>query len=49
LYLSHTKINGIYLIRMIIAQTNVEQRHIDKAWAEICQAVIYLNTTDLSK
>ena len=49
LYLSHTKINGIYLIRMIIAQTNVEQRHIDKAWAEICQAVIYLDTTDLSK
>jgi aromatic-L-amino-acid decarboxylase len=37
LYLSHTKINGVYLIRMIIAQTNVEQRHIDTAWEEICR------------
>lgn len=44
LYLSHTKVNGVYFIRMIIGQTNVEQRHVDKAWTEICRAVANLNT-----
>ena len=31
-YLTHTKINGQYTIRMAIGQTYVQQHHIDKAW-----------------
>lgn len=31
-YLTHTKINGRYTLRMVIGQTYVQQRHIDKAW-----------------
>lgn len=31
-YLSHTKLNGRYTIRMSIAQTNVEERHVEQAW-----------------
>ncbi len=29
-YLTHTKLNEKYAIRLVIAQTNVEQKHIDK-------------------
>jgi len=32
-YLSHTKLDGRYALRMAIAQTNVQQRHVDDAWA----------------
>lgn len=31
-YMTHTKVDGKYAIRMVIAQTNVEQRHVDEAW-----------------
>jgi aromatic-L-amino-acid decarboxylase len=31
-FVTHTKINGRYVIRMVVAQTNVEQRHVDEAW-----------------
>ncbi len=40
LYLSHTKIKGKYTLRMVIGQTNVEERHVLKAWEiirEECQ------------
>ena len=37
MYLSHTKINGVYFIRIIIAQTNVTREHIDNTWLEICR------------
>ncbi len=32
IYLTHTKIGEIYTIRMVIGQTNVDQRHIEEAW-----------------
>lgn len=32
LYMTHTKVNGIYTLRMVIGQTNVEERHIEKSW-----------------
>ncbi|MFT4832936.1 MAG: aromatic-L-amino-acid decarboxylase [Psychroserpens sp.] len=35
LYLTHTKINGIYTLRMSIGQTNVAQSHVEKAWKSI--------------
>jgi len=31
-FLSHTKVHGKYCLRMVIAQTYVEKRHVDKAW-----------------
>ncbi|NTW25584.1 MAG: aminotransferase class V-fold PLP-dependent enzyme [Lentimicrobium sp.] len=31
-YLTHTKLNGIYTLRMVIAQTHVEFTHVKKAW-----------------
>lgn len=31
-YLTHTKINDQYTIRMVIGQTYVQQHHVDKAW-----------------
>ena len=31
-YLTHTKINGKYALRLVIGQTYVEQRHVDKTW-----------------
>lgn len=34
-YLTHTKVNGWYTLRMVIAQTNVEQRHVEATWAFI--------------
>jgi len=35
LYLTHTKLNGRVVLRMSIAQTNTEQRHVEKAWRRI--------------
>ena len=31
-YITHTKLNGKYTLRMCIGQTNVAQRHIDAFW-----------------
>lgn len=31
-YLTHTKINGKYALRLVIGQTYVEQKHVDKTW-----------------
>lgn len=31
-YLTHTRLDGQFVLRMVIAQTNVEQRHVDQAW-----------------
>ncbi len=35
LYLTHTKVNGCAILRMVVAQTEVEQRHVEEAWAQI--------------
>lgn len=32
MYLTHTKIKGKYTLRMVIGQTYVQQKHVDKAW-----------------
>jgi aromatic-L-amino-acid/L-tryptophan decarboxylase len=31
-YLTHTKLNGAYTLRMVIAQTYVQERHVHAAW-----------------
>jgi aromatic-L-amino-acid decarboxylase len=35
LYLTHTKLKGMYTLRMVIAQTNVKNHHVEKAWSII--------------
>ncbi|MBE0638703.1 MAG: aspartate aminotransferase family protein [Bacteroidales bacterium] len=37
-FLTHTKLNGKYTIRLVVGQTNTELRHIEKAWAQIKRA-----------
>lgn len=37
LFLSHTKINGKYILRMVIGQTYVEQHHVQKALSTILE------------
>lgn len=32
IFLTHTKIRGVYTLRIVIGQTNVEQRHVEAAW-----------------
>lgn len=32
IYLTHTKLNGKYTLRMVVAQTYVELRHVENAW-----------------
>ncbi|MDR8394015.1 aminotransferase class I/II-fold pyridoxal phosphate-dependent enzyme [Aliifodinibius sp. S!AR15-10] len=32
LFITHTKLDNKYTLRMVIGNTNVEQRHVDKAW-----------------
>jgi aromatic-L-amino-acid decarboxylase len=42
LYLSHTKLNDQYVIRMCIAQTHTEERHVRTAWQKIQQTATAL-------
>lgn len=35
IFLTHTRLGGKYTIRIVIGNTNVEQRHVDEAWALI--------------
>lgn len=35
IYLSHTKLGGMYTLRMVIGQTNVNETHLEKAWKTI--------------
>jgi aromatic-L-amino-acid decarboxylase len=38
LYLTHTKLDGRYTLRMSIGQSQTEQRHVAAAWEQICAA-----------
>jgi len=40
IYLTHTKVNGIYTLRMAIGQINVDQKHIEKAWELITSRAV---------
>jgi aromatic-L-amino-acid decarboxylase len=35
MYLTHTKLNGIYTLRLVIGQTYQEKRHVEQAWLRI--------------
>jgi aromatic-L-amino-acid/L-tryptophan decarboxylase len=42
MFLSHTVVNGQYVLRMCIAQTNTLPRHVEQAWETIRQTAIEL-------
>jgi aromatic-L-amino-acid decarboxylase len=42
IYITHTKLNGIYTLRMVIAQTNVNENHVNNAWKLIQGTAIRL-------
>ena len=42
LYLSHTKLKGKYVLRMVTSQTNVTMDHVKKAWSAIKEASLSL-------
>lgn len=37
MYLTHTKINGKYTLRMVTAQTNVTMKHVMNSWEFILE------------
>ena len=38
IYLTHTRLNGVYTLRLVVGQTTVERRHVEAAW-ELIQKV----------
>lgn len=32
IYITHTKVRGLITLRMVVAQTNVDERHVEQAW-----------------
>lgn len=43
LYLSHTRLNGNFVLRMSVAQTETNQRHVEAAWKMITETACTLN------
>jgi aromatic-L-amino-acid decarboxylase len=37
LFLTHTKLNGKFTLRLCVGQTNTEARHVERAWRRICE------------
>ena len=35
LYLTHTKLNGRFTLRLVVAQTHVTKRHVEEAWEAV--------------
>jgi len=46
LYITHTMLNDVYSLRMVIGQTNVKQKHVDDAWRLIQSTARRLTTAD---
>jgi aromatic-L-amino-acid/L-tryptophan decarboxylase len=42
-YLTHTKLNDIYTLRLVIGQTQVEARHLEAIWALILEKINFIN------
>jgi aromatic-L-amino-acid decarboxylase len=47
-YLTHTKLNGKYTLRLVIGQTNVTQKQVDAVWELILAEVAKLKTSTLA-
>jgi len=48
-YLTHTKLNGKYTLRLVIGQTNVTQKQVDAVWDLILEAVTQLEPEVVKK
>lgn len=46
IYLTHTKVNGRYVLRMVTAQTNVTEHHVLNAWNMIRECASTLSSQD---
>ncbi len=46
IYLTHTKVDGRYVLRMVTAQTNVTEAHVIKAWDMIRECASALTAQD---
>ena len=46
IYLTHTKIDGIYVLRTVTAQTNVSEKHVLQAWEMIKECASALSSKD---
>lgn len=44
LYLTHTRLNGRYVIRFCVGQTYTEFRHVERAWERICEETARLES-----
>ncbi len=43
IYLTHTSLNGRYILRLCVGQTNTEEKHVQQAWKLIRLTAIKLN------
>jgi aromatic-L-amino-acid decarboxylase len=44
LYLTHTRLNGRFVLRFCVGQTNTEKRHVQRAWQRIQEEAAKLNS-----
>jgi len=49
LYLTHTKLNGRFIIRFCVGQTYTESRHVERAWKRIREEAAKLEARDASR
>jgi aromatic-L-amino-acid decarboxylase len=43
MYITHTKLNGKFALRLVAGQTNLQERHMEEAWAIILNATSKIN------
>ncbi len=44
MYLTHTTVEGKYALRMVTAQTNVTENHVQNAWKLICETALSISS-----
>jgi aromatic-L-amino-acid decarboxylase len=42
LFLTHTKLNRKFTLRLCVGQTHTETRHVEQAWKRICEEAVRL-------
>jgi aromatic-L-amino-acid/L-tryptophan decarboxylase len=42
MYITHTKLDGIYTLRMVTSQTNIERSHVEQAWDMLVKTAVSL-------
>lgn len=46
MYLTHTKLRGHYVLRLVVAQANTKRNHLDEAWALIKKTAVLFGRVD---